>query len=73
MAKERGQWPAQTRQEKFVQPGENVDTVPSNAVPRSHEFDLMPTMSRTRIGAWGDEQTHTVGRRGNKVTEGKNY
>ena len=60
-----------TKQEKFTYGG--TDTQPSTAVPRSTEFDLRDTYSRTRIGSWGDEQTFTVSRRGNKVTNGKNY
>jgi hypothetical protein len=65
-----GNYPT-TEQEKFTYGGD--DTQPSTAVPRCTDFDLRDTYSRTRIGVWGDEQTHTVSRRGNKVTEGKNY
>lgn len=61
----------QTEQPKFDKPGS--DLCSGTAVPRCTEHDLQFTPSRTRIGSWGDEQTFTVPRRGNKVTEGKNY
>lgn len=70
MAKTSGGNMPTTVQQKFPN---GMDTSPSNAVPRCKEHDLSPTASRTRIGSWGDEQTFTVARRGNKVTEGKNY
>lgn len=60
-----------TQQRRYS--GTGVDTQPSNAIPRCTEYDLHFTPSRTRTGVWGDEQTHTVGRRGNKVTEGGNF
>ena len=71
MAKTTGMNQPQTIQDKFPDPG--LDTSPNNNRPRSMEFDLMPTYSRTRLGSWGDEQTHTVVRRGNKVTRDYNY
>ena len=61
----------QTVQDKYTYGG--TDTQPSTAIPRSTEFDLRPTYSRTRIGSWGDECTSTVVKRGNKVTEGRNF
>lgn len=61
----------QTEQVKRPLPGQDLSEVNSKA--ESHEYDLRDTYSRTRIGSWGDEQTFTVGRRGNKVTEKGNY
>lgn len=52
-------------------PGQDLSEVNSKA--RCTDYDLAPTYSRTRIGSWGDEQTHTVSRRGNRVTESGNY
>lgn len=60
-----------TQQRQYPQPCSDLGA--TTAVPRSTEFDLKPTHSRTRIGSWGDEQTFHVERRGNKVTEGSNY
>jgi hypothetical protein len=61
----------QTEQKKCPVPG--TDTSPANAYPRCTEHDLSPCPSRTRIGAWGDEQTFYVTKRGNRVTEDRNY
>lgn len=60
-----------TEQLKRDLPGQDLCCVTSKA--RSKEFDLEPVASRTRIGSWGDEGTHMVVKRGNKVTESGNY
>jgi hypothetical protein len=70
MKKSSGNMP-QTEQRKYEEAG--IDTSPNNAVPRCTEFDLETVPSRTRLGAWGDEQTFKVSRRGNCVTRGGNY
>ena len=61
----------QTEQCKYAQPGSDLGA--TNAIPRCEEHDLSETRSRTRIGSWGDEQTFTVTKRGNKVTIGGNF
>lgn len=61
----------QTRQRKYNYGG--TDTQPSTACPPCAEYALEETPSRTRIGSWGDEQTFTVKKRGNRVTEGGNF
>lgn len=58
-------------QKRFHVDGSDLGS--TNAVPRCTEYDLEPVMSRTRIGSWGDEQTHKVAKRGNCVTKEKNY
>ena len=70
MAENNGNMP-QTEQVKRPLPGQDLSE--ENSKARCKDYDLQPTYSRTRIGSWGDEQTFTVPKRGNKVTESGNY
>jgi hypothetical protein len=68
-----------TTQKEFSQPCSDLGM--TNAVPRSTEFDLKRGEHRHDGGLMSSfenmlcprEQTFTVSKRGNKVTEGKNY
>lgn len=66
-------WPPQTEQRKYTQPGVTVDTQPSTACPPCTDHLLDREPSRTRIGAWEDEQTFCAKRPGNRVTKEGNY
>jgi hypothetical protein len=51
--------------EQTFYPNSQENLQKTNAIPRSTEYDLQKTTSRTRIGSWGDEQTFTVEKKGN--------
>lgn len=70
---------AYTEQEFYPNPMEELGR--TNAIPRCTEYDLKPGERNIEAGFLQDfvqsvrpnEQTFTVMKRGNKVTEGKNY